>query len=372
MTQETVLMAADFQTDRLGASYERAFRQLGHLVYRFDVPAERTKLAWPARNRVLHHLTIHNFSARRTWSTRFNSSLVEAARESGAPWVFIHNGTWLMPETVRALREQGQRVAIFHADNPFPPHYNNRPETLPAAREVDLYLIWSKRLVAKLRAEGINARFLAFGWDPQAMPYRGDIAQGTWPGAVFIGGWDREREQFLDEIAKHVPLRIYGPGYWGTRTRRNGRARACWQGRGLSLVESAKVIRESAVSLNILRTQHVIDGQADGVIMRHFEVPGAGGMLLSTRSGVAVDLFPEGASGAYFGDAHECIQQCNNYIADTDSRMALVDRAHTLVNNCQTYMHRAAEIVSLFRALDRTEPNNTPTRGLPQRASGSS
>lgn len=358
---EAILLAGEFQPDRLGASYERAFRRLGHPVKRFDITAEYPALAWPARNRIAHRLAIGSFAARRAWSKKYNQRLLEAAETSDVPWVFLHNGIWVMPETVLTLRRQGRRVAIFHADNPYPPHYNYRPEGLPAAREADLYLIWSERLVASLRADGVNAHFLAFGWDPEIVPYQGDRPQGTWSGAVFIGGWDREREQFLDEVANHLSLRIYGPGYWGTRTRRNSRARGCWQGRALGLAESAGIIRESAVCLNILRRQHVIDGQPDGVIMRHFEVPGAGGLLLSTRSSGATALFPEGSAGAYFDDVHECVRRCGEYIANTSRRMAVVERAHALVRDGQTYSHRAAEIAGMLRGLGRTNSETAPT-----------
>ncbi|HET8899504.1 MAG TPA: glycosyltransferase [Rhodanobacteraceae bacterium] len=351
MNKESILIAGEFQRDRLGASYERAFQKLGHAVHRFEVPTEMAQLAWPARNRVLHRLTIGSYAARRAWSKRYNQRLRQAAEISDAPWVFLHNGIWVMPETVRALREQGRRVAIFHADNPYPPHYNHRPEGLLAAREADLYLIWSEQLVAKLRRDGVNAHFLAFGWDPDVMPYHGELPQGSWPGVVFIGGWDREREAFLDQIASVVPLRIYGPGYWGSRTRRDGRARACWQGRELDLAESARVIRESAVCLNILRTQHVIDGEPDGVIMRHFEVPGAGGFLLSSRSSTADVMFLADQHADYFANADECIGQCVRYIDDPDRRAAIVERGHDLVREQHTYLHRAGEVVARMRSV---------------------
>lgn len=349
MSDEAILLAGDFDHDRLGASYERAFVQLGHPVHRFSITSETRALASPARSRVLHRLTIRNLGIRRAWSRRFNQRLLDAANRSDAPWIFLHNGLWVMPESIRALRQQGRRVAIFHADNPYPPHYNYRPENLPAAREADVYLIWSERLVAKLRNDGVNAHFLAFGWDPEVVPYRGDIPQGTWRGAVFIGGWDREREVLLDEVAKHVPLKIYGPEYWGTRTRRNGPARKCWQGRGLRGAEAAKVWRESAVSLNILRTQHIIDGHPDGVIMRHFEVPGAGGVLLSTRGGVATDMFPEATIGNYFSSVEECVDLCRSLLAQDERRHRLADAAHALIATRDTYTDRAREIASLLR-----------------------
>jgi hypothetical protein len=349
MTAEAILLSGDFQFGRLGDSYERAFQQLGHTVHRFDIVAQHHALGWPARNRYLHRLGIRSLAARRAWSRQFNRNLVEAAQRCDAPWLFIHNGEWLMPETVRTLRGQGRRVVIFHADNPFPPHYANRPETLLAAREADLYLVWSDRLVERLRRDGVNARFLAFAWDPEAFPYHGEIPQGSKRVVSFIGGWDREREAFLDQIAAKVPLEIHGPGYWGTRTRSNSRARACWQGRALDTTEAAKVMRESAVCLNILRTQHVIDGQPDGVIMRHFEVPGAGGFLLSTRSGGATRLFPEGESAEYFSDASECAEKCVRYLDDSHERPAIATRAHDIVREDHTYVHRACEVVEMLK-----------------------
>ena len=352
MSKEAILLAGEFHWDRLGSSYERAFKQIGHPVHRFDLASESDALAWPARNRVLHRLTIGSLSARRAWSKDFNHRLLQAAATCDAPWVFLHNGIWIMPETVRMLREQGRRVVIFHADNPYAPHYNHRPEGLLAACEADIYLIWSERLVAKLRGDGVNARFLAFGWDQELSQYQSNSPQGNWPGVVFIGNWDREREAFLDQIAACLPLRIYGADYWGTRAQRSGLARACWQGHALDLADAAKVSREAAVNLNILRTQHVIDGEPDGVIMRHFEVPGAGGFLLSTRSGTATRLFPEQDSGAYFTGAQECIDQCRRYIAEPGQRMDMVKAAHAVVSRRHRYLDRASEIVAMLRELD--------------------
>lgn len=351
-----ILIAGDFRPGRLGASYERAFRTLGLDVDRFDITVERAFLSWSARNRWVHRLSIRSLAARRTWSRRYNCALLDRCRASSVPWVLLHNADWVMPETVRALRAEGRIVAVHHADNPFPPHYNNRPETLPAAAVADIYFVWSKRLAAKLKGAGINGHFLAFGWDPEVFPYQGSIAQGGWPGAVFIGNWDREREQFLDEVSVHVPLRIYGSAYWATRTKRSSLARRAWQGGELTMGGAAEVLRESAVSLNILRTQHQIDGEFDGVIMRHFEVPGAGGVLLSTRSGVATELFEPGRSGLYFSSVKECVDECHRLIADPQSRVRLSERAHALVAGEHTYVHRAREIADAMAALSNPLP----------------
>jgi spore maturation protein CgeB len=352
MSPKGVFIIGDFTPDRLGASYRRGFEAIGQGVDGYDMAQALRMLAWPGRDRILQRLTRRSLQARRLWSRRLNAGILASAKSSPSQTVLMLNGDWIMPETIHSLKRLGKRVAIFHADNPFPPHYNNRPETLASAREADLYLSWSERLVDNLHAAGVGAAaFLPFAWDPEVFPHQARTPQGTWPGVLFIGGWDREREEFLDEVAAHVPLRIYGPAYWGSRTRTKSRARASWMGGPLLMSAAAHAIRDSAVSLNVLRTQHVVDGKPDGVIMRHFEVPGAGGFLLSTRSGGATRLFPEGETAAYFSGVHECVESCKMFLVAEDARRRVVERSHAEVAAHHTYTRRAADIIALVAEL---------------------
>jgi spore maturation protein CgeB len=165
---------------------------------------------------------------------------------------------------------------------------------------------------------------------------------------VFLGSWDREREEFLEQLAARVPLRIFGPWRWGRRTNPGGRVRECWQGIEPWTTDAARIIRQSAVCINILRTQHIIDGHPDAVIMRHFEVPGAGGFLLSSRDGTATSLFPEGRTAEYYSDIDECVSKANWYMKNMSERRALVQRAHAEVAACHRYLDRAGEILSML------------------------
>ncbi len=349
MSTDSILLVGHFRPGDLGSSYQRAFQALGIQTHVFDTRDWREELGWLMRNRIAHRLTINNGPVRAASVRSYNRSLAAAVKESGAKAVLILTLEFILAETIRRLRLEGVRVACFFPDNPFRPHANSRPETLPMARATDLCLIWSERLVTKLRHHGVpNPAFLPFAWDPEAFPYQGTEPQGSWPGVLFIGGWDREREAFLTEVSEYVPLRIYGPSYWGTRTRPWGRARRCWQGSDLRLADAARVIRESAVCLNILRTQHIIDGQPDGLIMRHFEVPGAGGFLLSTRGGGATTLFPEEETGEYFSDVPECIAKAKKYIANAMERTSMVARAHAAVAASHQYTNRARQIIELL------------------------
>jgi hypothetical protein len=349
MAIESIVLAGNFSPGNLEASYKDAFDAIGVRTHIFDLREFGNELGWLLRNRATHRLTIRSRFARENASRTFNHLLENAVMASGASAFFLLKGTFVMPETLHRIRHMGVRVACYFPDNPFAPHSSHRPETLPAARETDLYLIWSERLVKNLLDAGVrNPVFLPFAWDPEAFPYQGAQPQGRWPGVLFLGGWDKQREEFLEELASLVPLRIYGPGYWGTRTKARSRVRRCWQGSGLRLIDAARAIRESAVSINLLRDQHVIDGEPDGLIMRHFEVPGAGGFLLSTRGGGATNLFPEGETGEYFSNLAECVEKAKSYIANDTARRELAERAHVEVASQHKYTDRARQILGLL------------------------
>jgi spore maturation protein CgeB len=349
MNVESIVLVGDFSIGSLESSFQSAFSSIGLPNYSVGLPQLRTELNWPSRNRIMHRVTIHSEFIRRLSARNFNRAVEERIMKCEAPVVLIFKGEFLMPETLYNLRRRGITVVYYYPDNPFPPHASQRPETLAAALETDLYLVWSEALVEKLRDAGVrNPRFLPFGWDPIAFPYQSDRPQGSWPGVLFLGGWDREREEFLEELASHVPLRIYGPGYWGSRTKLHSRLRRCWQGSELRTVNAARCIRESAICINILRTQHIIDGKPDGLIMRHFEVPGSGGFLLSTRGGGATRLFPEGKTGAYFTGMAECLELVKTYIGDSRCRRDLAERAHAEIAMHHKYKDRALEILTLL------------------------
>jgi spore maturation protein CgeB len=349
MNMESIFLVGNFSPGNLEESYCRAFNDIGVRTHIFDLGESRWRLNWMMRNRATHRLTIRSKLSREIASRAFNRCLENAILLSKAPALLVLKGEFIMPETLHNLRRAGVRVACFYPDNPFPPHPSQRPETLPAARETDLYLIWSERLVGKLSAAGVrNPAFLPFAWDPEVFPYHEAESQGTWPGVVFLGGWDKEREGFLEELARHVPLRIYGPAYWGTRTKLCSRVRRSWQGSDLRMADAARIVRESAICINLLRTQHIIDGMPDGLIMRHFEVPGAGGFLLSTRGGGATTLFPEGETGEYFSDLAECVEKTKGYIANDPARRKLAERARINVAEHHRYTHRARQIIRLL------------------------
>lgn len=336
----TILLYGLFTPDALEHAYARAFRALGHRVVSFDV-AREGRMPW-LRNRVIHRLTCNHFGLRRGLSRSFNAHLLATVQREKPDLLLAFRGDFLMPETARRVRATGCRLVVFNPDSLFPPAPSARPEHLRAAREADVYLIWSVALAERLRELGVNARFFPFGWDPDFHPCHPPDGPKT-HAVVFIGNWDRRREAFLEKIAGAVELKIWGNQAWKTRTRQGSRLKTGWQGGPVVGTAFSEVVAQSALVLNVFREQHA----SGGVIMRSFEVPGAGGFLLSEANDEVRRSFPENETGAYFTDAPDCVKKIRYWLDHPTKRAALARRAHARVAEHFTYERLAGALLAI-------------------------
>ncbi len=342
-------LVGDFSRYSLAKSYAYAFSQLGMPTCLFDIHRKTPTLSWPVRNKGLHRLTMNSLILRRLFSQKVNDQLLKFISDKKCERVIFFNAEWIMPETIKDLKSKGVLTAVFHADNPLPGNYNNRPETMPVAHLVDIYLVWSFRLVELLSKQGINnARFLPFGWDESIMPCNATTRQKLDIGVGFIGGWEPARELMLEHISKDIEVSIFGPDYWSKRTKFNSPLRKKWMGSSMVGESFSKTVRSTSINLNILRDQHKFDGTYDGVIMRNFEVPGCGGFLLSTRTPTASELFPDEISGAYFSSAEECVEKIKFYGKNTTHRESIRLSASKIVRNNYRYTDNVKRLDTIF------------------------
>ena len=342
------LIVGEYKFGSLASSYYRAFQNLELSPNRFCFVENKNLLHPFAQNRVLHRAFINSKSARGAWASHLNEQIIETAKSLGSRTVFFIGAIWILPETLLTLRELDIRTVMFNPDNPLPPNYNSRPETLESFREVDLYLIWSRSLAANLSSDGkTRAKFMPFAWDESLHPYMFSSSHMD-ETLLFVGGWDRDREIFFNIIAEKLPLKIFGPEYWGARTNKKSLARKCWQHRPLLGHDLANVTSRSAISISYLRSQHYIDGNPDAIIMRSFEVPGSGGFLLSTRSETAMEIFKEGYEAVYFSSVEEFIEKADYYLKKPKERFEIQLRAHEKTANCYRFEHNVVRIAEML------------------------
>jgi glycosyltransferase involved in cell wall biosynthesis len=348
-----ILLHGNLLWSRLGASYKRAFESLGHRVAGVDIRDRPDRLPWWLTNRFANRVTRHSRALRRWGARAWTDALLDTARTVRPDLVFILEGRYVFPRTVRELQRVAGSVVFFNADSPFADNPNSRPEHPPAAREADRFFIWSRRLARRLEETGVSpVHYLPFGWDPKWFP-PAEPSPDPEHEVVFVGNWDRYRERWLEPVARRFDLKIWGAPYWKTRPRSGSALPSCWQGGRLPGPEAAEVIANARVCLNVLREQNL----PDGTNMRTFEVPGCGGFLLSTRTPGAEDIFPDGEAGAYFDDRDEMLDKIDDYLTHDDERRAIAAAAHDVVAN-HRYLHRARDIIGTTFGTE-TVPSST-------------
>jgi hypothetical protein len=347
----TVAIYGDFRAYRLAKSYERAFELTGAKVVRIDTSHHWRRLAPWLTSRAGHRISRRSLALRRWGAREVNAVVLDEMQRAQADLFFYLNGDYLMPETIDAIRALGTAVFGFHPDNPFPP-FAHAPEGLRIARKSDAYFIWSERLTRRLREVGVPAHYLAFGWDPDVFPYQGTYAPSEHE-VVFIGNWEPDREALLEVVARHHRLDIWGSSYWRERVSSRSRLQQCWRGGIVEGAAAAKIIGQAKIVLNPLRRQHHESGIPTGVIMRHFEVPGAGGFLVSTRTAEAQAFFGDGRGGAFYSTSEECLEVIEASLRDDSAREQKALEAHRTVDLEHRYTNRANELLGHLQRLRR-------------------
>lgn len=247
----------------------------------------------------------------------------------------------------------GAKVVAFHPDDPW--NVGRRLRSGPAharavghLRRADLALLWSRALVARAEAEGMQARWLPFACDPGLHPPAGEARPDLGAEVVFIGNWDEERERVLTPLAESgLGLAIWGTDYWRDRCR-NPALQAAWRGRPLLAAEQGAALRASTLSVNILRRQN-----KGATNMRTFEVPCMGGFALHETSDEAAHFFPPEIAAAYFEDPLDLVTKVRGWLAASPEVRARITAEGQRRALAWTYRAWAEAVLV---ALDRRDP----------------
>jgi spore maturation protein CgeB len=335
-----ILILNEGQEYGLGASYTRAFRELGHEVRLIDPLVELNKfMAWrfPPTRRAFERQII----------SVFNKQWLKHLVELPADLVWVGKGAWAVPWLWRQFKKQKPKTKLvcYNTDNPIVTYSRggNRPWVTESIPCFDLYCTYNKSLVEPLRRGGARqvAR-IPFAWDAWLHPeveisdadrrrYECDV--------MFIGNGDPHRERWMRDImaaAKPYHWRFAIYGCWnGCRDRS---VSSVVRGEQIYCSGMAKAVRAAKISLNILRLQN--EGSHN---MRTFEIPGCSGVMVSQKSPEQEEFFPEGQAAFYFSNAEECVTKMRRLLENDFLLQQVREVAHELARK-HTYVHRAQQV----------------------------
>lgn len=338
--QPSILLVGSGMRTSLENMYLRAFRKNGYAnVHLFDVeplvpPLLRRRFINRLTHAVQHRMISRNFIAHLRDHQRqydiiivfkgmqFSRSMLEKCRKlaDGALWVNIN------------------------PDDPFntaSPGASN-PKVVESIPFYDLYCIWSRSLVDRLRSYGAKrVAYLPFGFDEEFHQPIFCLAQKV-DMISFVGSWDPERERILTELVGYN-LVIYGNGW--DRLNPMSPLQQKVRKRDLFGEELARVIGESAVSLNLLRPQN--RGSHN---MRSFEIPAMGGLMLTMRTEEQQEFFPENGACYMYGDVAELKTKIDYILASRQKADRARIRGMESVKE-HSYTRRAEYLMSRLASL---------------------
>jgi spore maturation protein CgeB len=327
-----------------GESYARALRSLGHdvtaLVYGAD-----TQLAARSREYVVRELSpaLGLGGVTRAYDARFNERVLRATRRLRPRLTLIVKGEVLHPETVESL---GAVSPLVHWAYDDPYRYRNIEASLPF---YSLVASFSRADTARLRGDGFHAMYLPLGYDPQIFSApAGNVVGAQRYDVSFVGAKYPVRRVVLSAVAARCDVAIWGakwrPRPWrGDFYRPRTALDRCVRG---SADRSAAntIFRDSRINMNI-------HGAWDGLNMRVFEIPAAGGFQLCDVKPGIEEMFEPGVEVETFASAEEALEKVGFYLANESARRRVAaagrcraERDHTLGRRFETLLAAAAAV----------------------------
>jgi len=341
-----ILIVGEDWHGSMATSCKEALVTLGHEATIFDFRHEIESLAKFASIAIVRKLE------RSRLKKLVNGKLLDASRSSfaGKPDVlFVFKGELITPETLERIRKATKAILCnWNPDNPFN-KANSTKDLIRSIPVYDIHFTWGKFLIPELKRAGAKwVEYLPFGYDARLhYPVNVSDQERQFYGSdvVFIGTWEKEREEMLKHITD------FDLGIWGNSWERTTipTVMGCVRSKARYGEEMSKICNASKIVLNFIRKQN---GNAHN--MRTFEVPACGGFMLTTRTQEQIEFFGENEGIACFNGVDELREKIQYYLIHEEERKRIARCGlEKVLNGKHSYLDRMKQVVACIEALQR-------------------
>jgi glycosyltransferase involved in cell wall biosynthesis len=301
-----------------------SFRRLGQEVlaldYRQIIPKVTT-----IRLKVVRRVLL-------PWLVRdYNTYVLQQAEKCEPEILFVVKGSYVVPGTLRALREKGVRTYNYYPDVSAFTHDRYIPAALGQYDRVFTTKSFQIRdLKERLGVE--RATFVPHGYSPDVhRPFDLTEADRDRCGAdvSFIGMHTPKKERIIAGLRRALPdvkLRIWG-NLWSRRCR-SGELAGSVMGRPVWGWAYSKAIQASRVNLGI--NSEAVRGASSGDLMsrRSFEIPACGGFMIHERNEEVRSFYEEDREVVLFDGVEELAEKVRYYLEHQRERQAIAEAGH--------------------------------------------
>lgn len=303
------------------ASFLPALRRLGHEVQHFET--------W--NRRAYHDLAGLNAAL---------LDAVEAFRPDVLFSVQMNYEIWL--ETLAVIRARGNVATVSWATDD---SWKYREVSRFIGSAYHAMATTYDYVVEQYKADGIE-RVMLTQWAATSHNLQTPLpaAECRYP-VSFVGTAHGSRAQWVNALRNRgIEVTCFGYG---------------WPNGPVDGDEIAKIIRDSVISLNFANSQ----GE-NQIKARTFEVPGAGGFLLTESARSLEKFYRPGKEIAIYNDLDDLAVKINHYLAHPQERDAIARAGFERTAREHTYEHRMAELLNFTQAAARHRSAQPPPAGF--------
>lgn len=250
----------------------------------------------------------------------------------------VVRGDALRPESVEHLqRSSSLGCACVFQDSPFALLGKNAYGLYNTFAAYDIVYSFSRALVPVFYQLGASdVRWLPFAADVEMSECkRNDMVRER--TLSYFGTWGPLQERWLRPLMRHG-LEIYGDG-WGHLDKHDELRRA-WrngEGRGWDMFGKISVSR---VVVNLIRAEH-----GCGHSMKTFEIPAAGGLMVTNRTEEQELFFEDGVSCLFFDTLDQLQATIDKALLDREFGRDIAEHGREVASK-NTYEERARTILN--------------------------
>jgi spore maturation protein CgeB len=254
--------------------------------------------------------------------------------------VLMHYEVWR--ETLVAVRERcGAAVLNWGTDDSWKYAQFSRY----VARSVDLYATTSHEALRLACVEGLKNVVLTQWAANDAVLSEPLPATSCDYMVSFVGASYGNRRRWIRELsARGIAVECFGHG---------------WPNGAVDTPTLRSITRRSVISLNFgdsgLQWKGVLPYRSRQIKARVFEVPGAGGMLLTQAAGHLDHYYRIGQEIDVFTSPDELAAKIKRYLDDGPRRDAIAHAGHARTRREHTYTRRLAPLLERAAALAKTQ-----------------
>ena len=263
----------------------------------------------------------------------FNRALVNLCNTERPDVLFVNKGMTISPQTLKEIKSMGAKTVNWFPENVKIDIYRNW--FLSNVKLYDYFISFDSSI---LDYEG-NTFYVPVGVDPDKFIIP-NLSQSDYDkyscNLCFIGAYSRDREHYLSRV-KDLGLRIFGWKGWETSSLKE------FYGGPLSLEESIKVYNCAKICINMNTTPPV-----NGVNLKTFEIPLAGGFQLSDFRKDVADLFVIGTEIEIFHDENELRTKSIFYMENEQLRKSMIQAGRMRVLRDHTLEKRVGDMLRII------------------------